>query len=77
MSENKQIAYAFPRLPLVIKEGGTTTQSMANGMELLDYFAAAALPGLINSKKNLSEAELAEAAYHIASEMIRVREGNV
>ncbi len=47
-----------------------------NGMDLLDYFAAKAMQGIIVSDQfgMITNEKLATISYNIASEMIKVRE---
>lgn len=57
---------AFPYV--VTDESGRATYE-ACGMTLLDYFAAAALTGLV-SRRDTTGAEDAEAAYNVAARML-------
>ena len=47
--------------------------AMRPGLELRDYFAAAALAGLLHDQSRLSYATVASRAYHFADAMLAVR----
>lgn len=49
--------------------------SMAHGMSLRDYFAAAALQGLLNESNNeFEDIAIAELSYSLADAMLKARE---
>ena len=58
--------HAFP----AVRDGNTV---YVNGMDLRDYFAAAALSGLL-AAKGVPPSECAKASYLIADDMMHIRE---
>lgn len=64
--------YAFP-VP-DFDQGGNRRTSDKKGMTLRDYFAAAALQGLIASGTTTSYSGLGEMAYQAADKMLAARE---
>lgn len=64
---------AFPHSPFVECDGRVMSYGEI-GMTLRDYFAAAAMQGLIGTvKKDSDVIDLAKAAYLVADEMLKER----
>ena len=64
-----------PAFPVTLFEGQTLGDGSANGMDLRDYFAAAALQGLMNQATyhRSMAIEEAEYCYSIADAMLAAR----
>jgi hypothetical protein len=75
MSATNNGGPAFPRVPTLIEysSGEVEFYSCEEGMSLRDYFAAAAIPALIQrgSPASNPHVDLAHEAYRIADEMLK------
>ena len=73
----KMINYGGPAFPHTTQWDGITPAINHNGMTLRDYFAAAALQGLLGnpqSNSNWDESDVAKFCYYQANEMLKARE---
>lgn len=68
---NNQINDGGPAFPRTGADGHTSPQS---GMSLRDYFAAAALQGLLASNENGNSQLFSETSYRLADAMLKARE---
>lgn len=72
----KPLTKAFPLVYQASNGDGTLSTNVPSGMTLRDYFAAAALQGMLaeNGGGAMHNKELASVAYDIADEMLIARE---
>lgn len=73
MNPNPNNIPAFPNRIDCVEDGEMIPMDQS-GMSLKDYFAAAAMQGMLASDNESSEAKIASAAYYMAEAMLAERE---
>jgi len=74
MSQKKEIPQEIPQYAFPLSEDASLRYCEEfNGMTLRDYFAAAALQGVLSSGKVINAEGVAETAYKYADEMLKER----